>query len=176
MRLSHAACETERNSCGIIAGIAPPTVLGDGVPFVRPGHSESPPAGHRPRRAATSAIGHRTRGTADVSRIVGAVSRELLAVETDNSLTIYTDQRRGRFKIIIVRYIRIDSSRINRTTTLSLKSDTISLGLEFCETVAQSFKSVIRIENSDLGGSPREKFTACDGERRVSCHATSLCE
>jgi hypothetical protein len=39
--------------------------------------------------------------------LVGAVSRELLAVETDNRLTIYTDQRRGIFKIIIVRYIRI---------------------------------------------------------------------
>ena len=119
--------ETKRNSCGIIAGIAPP----DGsrrsaTAFRSYGHSDVTTGG-APANVAVG-VGDTGRGHASTAelrielQLVGAVSRELLAVETDNRLTIYTDQRRGIFKIIIVRYIRIAPG----LATTTLKSDTIS--------------------------------------------------
>jgi len=152
--------ETERNSCGmgIIAGIGNcPSRRFSATAFRSYGRATQSHhrrgTGHAERPRRRSVIGHTGHG--GISRMSrssqqrtpgggdGQQPHDIHRPETgkiqDNYCQIYTD-----------------SSRINRTTTLSLKSDTISLGLEFCETVAQSFKSVIRIENSDLlrlGGS-----------------------
>jgi hypothetical protein len=176
MRISHAACETVAES---LPESPLATVLG-ATAFRSYGQSQSHSTGGAHRPAATSDRRHGS-GTAE---LVGAVSRELLlAVETDNRLTIYTDQRRGIFKIIIVIYIRIAPG----LTTTTLKSDTIShdfsSAVEFCETVAQSLKSVIRIENSDLlrlGGSHfsvKLVFMACVRVRsRVLVSRDSPCE